>query len=207
MAPAIQIVQRPEAAEMLFKPERVKMLELLREPDSATGLAKKLGMPRQTVNYHLRELEKAGLVEFVEERRRRNCQERVVRASARTYVVSPAALGALGCGAEEARDRFSAAYLVDAAARVIRDVASVRQKADAAGKRMATLALETEIRFANAAQRARFAEELANTMARLAMKYHDETSAGGRRFRLLVGAYPAAGSSPAPERRDVRMED
>src|SRR5262247_591671 len=103
------------------------MLQLLVEPDSATGVAKRLGMSRQTANYHLRELEKEGLIEFVEQRAKGNCLERVVRASARSYVISQAALGAVGVQAVEVRDRFSSAYLVSAAARTIHDVTVLRQ--------------------------------------------------------------------------------
>ena len=54
MAAAVQVIQSAPAAEKLLKPERLRILELLAEPDSATGLAKQLGLPRQTVNYHLR---------------------------------------------------------------------------------------------------------------------------------------------------------
>src|SRR5882724_6096183 len=102
-AAAVQVLQSASTAEKLMKPERLRMLELLRHPDSAAGLAKRLEIPRQTVNYHLRELETAGLVELVETRQRRNCIERVVRATARSYVISPLALGDLGLDAAEAK--------------------------------------------------------------------------------------------------------
>lgn len=69
MAAAIQVIQSSSSAEELLKPERLRMLELLAEPDSATGIARRLNLPRQTVNYHLHELEKEGFVEFVEQHR------------------------------------------------------------------------------------------------------------------------------------------
>ena len=95
----------------------------LKDPDSASGLARRLRLPRQRVNYHLKVLETAGLVELVEERRKGNCLERVVRATARAFVISPEALGELGPTAETAADRLSGAYLIAAAGRAIRDVA------------------------------------------------------------------------------------
>src|SRR5882724_1265021 len=174
MTAAVQVVQSAASAEKLLKPERLRMLELLNEPDSASGLAKRLNMPRQTVNYHLRELEKEGFVELVEQRPKGNCLERVVRATARSYVISPQALGALGLDSSDVRDRFSTAYLVSAAARAIRDVSQLRQRADKAGKRMATLTVETEIRFASAKARQEFTEEVLAMVAQLATKYHDE---------------------------------
>src|SRR6059036_38614 len=105
MAAAVQVIQSAASAEKLLKPERMRMLELLAEPDSATGIAKRLKLPRQTVNYHLRELEKEGFVEFVEQKPKGNCLERFVRATARSYVISPQALGALGTNAEQVRDQ------------------------------------------------------------------------------------------------------
>ncbi len=206
MATAIQVIQSAAAAEKLLKPERLRLLELLAEPDSATGLAKRLKLPRQTVNYHLRELEQEGFVELVEQRLKGNCVERVVRATARSYVISPQALGALGLEAGQVRDQFSAAYLVSAAARTIRDVSILRQRADKAGKKIATLTFETEIRFANAQARNEFTEELANLVAKLAMKFHDDKAEGGRKFRLLVGSYPTITKSEPPDEAPVRLE-
>jgi DNA-binding transcriptional ArsR family regulator len=206
MAAAVQVIQSAPAAEKLLKPERLRILELLAQPDSATGLAKQLGMPRQTVNYHLRELEKEGFVVLVSKRRRRNCIERVVRATARSYVISPLALGAIGADPATIRDQFSTAYLVSAAARAIRDVSVLRQKATKAGKQLATLTLETEIRFSSAKARQEFTEELLNTVARLVMKFHDAAAERGRSFRLLVGAYPVIVKPEPPEEGSVRLE-
>jgi DNA-binding transcriptional ArsR family regulator len=187
-----QVIRSAQAAASVLEPTRLALLDgLRREPASAAGLARKLGLPRQRVNYHLRELERAGVVAFVEERRRGNCTERVVRATARSYLISPEALGAVGASPEEARDRFSASYLVAVAGRALREVGETLERARAAGKRVATLTLETEVRFRDAAERNAFAEELAAEVARLAAKYHDAGAEGGRTFRVFAGAYPA----------------
>jgi DNA-binding transcriptional ArsR family regulator len=188
---ALDLIQQPARAAALLQPTRLQLLENLREPDSASGLARRLRLPRQKVNYHLRELEKARLVELVEERRKGNCIERVVRATARYYLINPAALGKLAADPTELQDRFSSAYLVAVAARAIGELAVLRERAAGAGKRLATFTLETEIRFATPAARNACTEELANEVTRLAAKYHDEKSPEARRFRFLVGAYPA----------------
>jgi DNA-binding transcriptional ArsR family regulator len=206
VAAAVQVIQSAESAEKLLKPGRLQMLQLLVEPDSATGVAKRLGMSRQTANYHLRELEKEGLVEFVEQRAKGNCLERVVRASARSYVISQAALGALGAPPAEVCDRFSSAYLVSAAARAIHDVTVLRQRAGKAGKKIATLTLETEIRFADAEARRAFTEELVNTVANLALKYHNDQAPSGRSFRLMLGGYPVLAQPQPADRAPVSLE-
>ena len=197
---ALDIVRSPESAAALLDPVRRQLLAQLKEPDSAAGLARRLELPRQRINYHLKVLEGAGLVELVEERRKGNCLERVVRATARAFIISPEALGELGPNAELAADRLSSAYLVAAAGRAIQDVAVLEEKARREGKRVATLTLEAEVRFANADARARFAEELASAVARLAAQYHDDRVTGGRRFRLVAAVHPvpsgAEGQAP-----------
>ena len=108
-----------------------------------------------------------------------------MRAVAREFVIAPQA------GERVTADRFSAAYLASTAARMIRELACLCLRARRAGKRIATLTLETEIRFGSAESRAAFAEELAASIARLAAKYHNEGAEGGRRFRLVAASYPA----------------
>ncbi len=184
-------------AAVLLRPLRTRILGMLAEPQSAAGIARTLEVSRQKVGYHLRALEEQGLVELVEEKRVGNCVERTVRATQRAYLVSAEALGSLAQGAAEATDRFSAAYVVAVAARALGEVTRLRHAADEAGKRLATLTLETEIRFATAAARAAFAEELAREIARLAAKYHDASAPRGRTHRLASFAYPKP-ADPAP---------
>ena len=191
----LDVVRSPESAAALLDPTRQQLLHQLREPDSATGLARRLKLPRQRINYHLKVLEGAGLVELVEERRKGNCLERVVRATARAFVISPEALGELGSSPEAAADRLSSAYLIAAAGRTIRELGILQDRARREGKRVATLTLDTDIRFASAEARSRFAEELAEAVARIAAKYNDDRTPGGRRFRVLAAVHPAAGGA------------
>lgn len=189
-ATALQVIRRPDRAAALMDRTRQTLLAHLAEPDSAAGLARKLRWPRQRINYHLRALERAGLVQLVEQRRKGNCIERVVRATARAFVISPEALGALGVTGAQARDRYSTAYLIAAAGRAIREIAVLEARARREGKQIATFAMDADVRFASAASRAAFADELADAVARLAAKYHDDHAPGGRRFRVLAAIHP-----------------
>ena len=182
-----QAEQTPSA---LLSPLRRRVLEQLEQPDSASGLARKLGIPRQKINYHLRELERTGLVELVEERQRRGCVERVVRVTSRAFVVSPGFLQALGATPEEAADNFSSAYLVHTAATTARDVALLREQAKQAQKRLATLALETEINFESPSAFKQFTEELLNEVSRIAAKYNRADQKNARRFRVAIASHP-----------------
>ena len=88
----VEVIDDPAAAEASLDPMRSRLLAELAEPASAAGLAARLGLPRQKVNYHLRTLEGHGLIELAEERKRGNLTERVMRATAAAYVISPAAM-------------------------------------------------------------------------------------------------------------------
>ena len=189
--PSVNMIQDARRASAVLRPIRLQILEQLREPDSASGLARRLNLARQKVNYHLRELEKEGLIELLEERRKGNCVERVVRATARSYLISPEAFGALATNPDQVADRFSSSYLVAVAARAISDLAILRPLAQQADKQLATLTLNGEIRFATPSDQNAFAEELSNEVARLVAKYHNDESADGRAFQFFIGAYPA----------------
>jgi DNA-binding transcriptional ArsR family regulator len=187
----VAVIEEPAAAEVSLDPVRARLLAELAEPRSATGLAGRVGLPRQKVNYHLRTLERHGLVELVDERRRGNCMERVLQATAASYVISPAALAAVQPDAARAPDRLSARWLLALAAQLVRDVGELIVEATRAGKRAATFAIDGEVRFASAADRAAFAEELSRTITTLAGKYHRPDSEAGRTYRLVVAVHPS----------------
>jgi len=199
MPAALGILDDPEVAAVLLKPSRIRILERLGEPDSASGIARKLSMPRQLVNYHLRELEAAGLVEFVEERRKGNCTERLLRAKALSWLIDPGSLGSLRPDPDAIADHLSSAFLVACAARLIKEVAGLRRRAERAGKALGTLTLESNIRFRSPADRAAFSAELTEAFTQVIAKYHDKSAAGGRSFRLMLGAWPSLPVVPDDE--------
>jgi DNA-binding transcriptional ArsR family regulator len=84
----VAVIEDPAVAVVSLDPIRTRLLAELTEPASATALADRVGLARQKVNYHLRELERHGLVELVEERRKGNMIERMLRATAASYVIS-----------------------------------------------------------------------------------------------------------------------
>jgi DNA-binding transcriptional ArsR family regulator len=196
----VAVIEDPAAAEASLDPVRARLLAALVEPGSATTLAAQVGLARQKVNYHLRALERHGLVELVEERRKGNCTERVLRATAASYVISPTALAAVQPDPARSPDRLSARWLLALAAQLVRDVGMLIAGAAKARKPVATFALDGEVRFASAADRAAFAEELANAVATLVTKYHDEKAPHGRDHRLVVAVHPSVNKSEAKER-------
>jgi DNA-binding transcriptional ArsR family regulator len=186
----VAVIEDPAAAGVSLDPTRTRLLAELAEPGSASTLAAKVGMPRQKVNYHLRALEEHGLVELVEERRKGNMTERVLRATAASYVISPVAMSPLAPDPARSPDRLSARWLLAVAAKLVRDVGTLITGGAKAGKRVATFALDGDIRFASAADRAAFVEELTVAVTALVSKYHDEQAPGGRDHRVVVAVHP-----------------
>jgi hypothetical protein len=149
-----------------------------------------MGLPRQKVNYHLRTLEKHGLVRVDSKKRWGGLTERRLVATASSYVVSPGALGPVAADPARGMDRLSAGFLVALAARVVREVGQLFRKSEELNKRLATLSIDTEVRFRSAEDRAAFSSELTAAVSALVSRYHDEAAPGGRRHRLMIGAYP-----------------
>ena len=186
----IQVIDDPAAATVALEPVRSRLLAELVAPASAATLATRVGLTRQKVNYHLHALEEHGLVQLAEERKWGGLTERILVASAASYVVSPGAMGAVAVDPEREVDRLSASYLIAVGARVIREVGDLVRRATTSGLRLATLSVDAEVRFRSAAARAAFSAELTDAITQLVAKYHDESAPGGRPHRLMVMAHP-----------------
>jgi DNA-binding transcriptional ArsR family regulator len=209
----VQVIDDPAAATVALEPVRSRLLSELATPASAAALALRVGLARQKINYHLHALEEHGLVRLAEERKWGGLTERLLVATASSYVVSPSALGPVAADPQREiatlvaqADGLSASYLIALGARVVREVGDLVRRAKDAGKRLATLAVDTEVRFRSATDRAAFSQELTDAISRLVAKYHDESAPGGRAHRLVVVAHPltasAAGSGEtSPKRR------
>jgi DNA-binding transcriptional ArsR family regulator len=194
----VAVIEDRAAAEVSLDPIRARLLSELGEPGSASTLAERVGLTRQKANYHLRALERHGLVELVDERRKGNCTERVLQATAASYVISPTALSAVAPDPSRAPDQRSARWLLALAGRLVREVGELIGGASAAGKPVATLAIDSEIRFASARDRAAFAAELAESVNGLVAKYHDPKATRGRDHRFVVALHPTITQDKEP---------
>lgn len=192
----VEAIEDPAAATVALHPIRSQILSELTTPRSAVALSEQLGLTRQKVNYHLRTLEAHGLAKVAEERTWGGIKERRMLATARSYVISPEAMGPAASDPEQTTDRLSASYLVALAARAVREVAGLARRVRAEGRRLATLSLDAEVRFASPADRAAFTKELGEAVTSLVARYHDGAAANGRVHRLLVFAHPTPEEHP-----------
>jgi DNA-binding transcriptional ArsR family regulator len=195
----IQVIDDPAAATVALEPVRSRLLSELVAPASAATLATRVGLARQKVNYHLRALEAHGLVRLAQERKWGGLTERLLVATAASYIVSPSAMGPVAADPSREVDRPSASYLIAASARVIREVGDLVRRATEAGKRLATLAVDTEVRFRSPADWAAFSAELAEAITKLVSKNHDKSAPGGRAHRLVVVAHALPQKSDSKE--------
>lgn len=183
----VQLLTGSGQALTALKPGRARMLALLGTPRSAAEVAKELDLPRQKVNYHLRALEGASLVQVADTRAWGGITERKLVATARGYLVGPSTLGAAAPDPSTSTNRLSAQYLLALAGRALTEVGRLLTKAAEQGRTVATLSLDTEIRFANAQARAAFSRELVAGVTELAQRYH---APQGRLHRVLALAHP-----------------
>lgn len=197
----IQVIEDPAAAIVALEPIRNRLLAQLETPASAAALASQTGLPRQKVHYHLKALEEHGLVRLAEKRKWGGLTERLLVSTASSYVVSPNAMGPVAVDPNREIDRLSAGYLIAVGARMVSEVGGLVRRAVSAGKRLATLAVDTEVRFRSAADRAAFTGELTESITRLVAKYHDQSAFGGRAHRLIVASHPVPEKSAAGEQQ------
>lgn len=195
--PYVDVIEDPATAAVALDPRRSRLLAALAaQPASASSVAARVGLPRQRVGHHLRALEEHGLLVEVERRRHGGLTERVLTASAAAYVVSPAALGAVGVDPARVPDSLSAAYLIALAGRAVREVGGLLRGATRAGKRLPTLSVDVDVRFATPAERIAFAANLADAVRSLAARYHDDSAPDGRTYRVVVLSHPRPQEGP-----------
>lgn len=201
------VTEAKQAADLL-EPLRAGILKLTQQPLSSTELGARLNLPRQRVNYHVRELSRSGLLKRAGRRRRRNMFEQLYVASARTYVLSPALVREVCADWREVSDRTSATYLIALSAQMLADAGEAMRAARVTRQKLDTLSIKSQFRFESREQRERFERELARAVAAVIARFTspNRMSSGepgpGRPYRLVLGCYPYLGSklgqSPAP---------
>jgi DNA-binding transcriptional ArsR family regulator len=200
--PPLQSVTDVQRAASLLDPLRLRLLSLAREPVSASELARRVGLPRQRVNYHVRALERAGFLRAAERRRRRNLIEQRYVATARSYVLAPGLLGPVGADWRAIADTASADYLLALTEQVRADVTRAAEEAAAREQPLTTLSIKSQFRFETAADRAAFAEAVRSALVDVIARHSSPNQlengrpGRGRPYRLVLTCYPAPSEEP-----------
>ena len=197
------ITDRRRAAAILAHPLRPRILAHAHHPVSASDLARRLEQPRQRVNYHVRQLAKAGFLQPAGRQTKRNMVEQQYVASARAYVLAPDVIGEVRPDVGGNADHASAAHLAALCARAQSEIAQIMQSANAAGLRVRTMSMCSDVRFQSAEQRAEFTQELLDAVSDVVARFSspfataDHAAAPGRPFRVVLGCYPVPNESSA----------
>jgi|KBSSwiStaDraftv2_1062776.scaffolds.fasta_scaffold11479_10 DNA-binding transcriptional ArsR family regulator len=203
---ALESVDSARRASALLNPLRLRLVRMAQEPVSATELARRLGLPRQRVNYHVRELARAGFLRPAGRHRKRNWVEQRYVATARSYVLSPAILGGLAPDWRAIPDTASVDYLLALSEQVRLDLSRVEKEARGRGQRVSTLSLKSQFRFDSPEQRTAFADALRQAVIEVIARHTSpdrSMSASsrpgrGRSYRLVLGCYPVPQNPEAP---------
>jgi len=198
----LECVSEQRRATVLLEPLRLRILELAAEPRSASELAGRMNLPRQRVNYHVRELARSGFLRPAGRRRKRNMFEQRYVAAARGFLLSPELLGAAGADWRAVSDTASAAYLLALSAQLQSDVTRAWRQATAEKKKIAPLSIKSQFRFENPRQREIFTRALSDAVVEVIARYTspnldpEGSPAAGRPYRLVLGCYPYAPQAP-----------
>ncbi len=189
------ITERAHAAEVL-QPLRLEILQLAREPASASEISQKLGLSRQRVNYHVRILARSGFLQRAGRRRRRNMIEQRYVASARAFLLSPELLGGVGADWRRVEDTAGAGYLLALNCQMGSDLVRVCRESGRTGERASALSLKSQFRFESSEQRERFERALEKAVVRVVTDHTspnlkpDGSPGPGSPYRLVLGCYP-----------------
>ena len=192
-AAPVGVIREAPKAGVLLKPLRREILSRARTPVSAAGIAAAMKRPRQVINYHVRELARAGFLKRAGRVQKRGLVEQRYVVSAQAFVLAPEVLGVMDATAAPAAtaDKASASYLLMLATRLQKELSESWRKADAAGAALPLLSLDTEFGFASPEDRARFADAITQAISRAVA---DHTIPPSRvhdgRYRLVLGCYP-----------------
>ncbi len=187
MPRAVETLREADQVRALAHPLRAELLKALHGPDTAAGLARRVGRSRQNVSYHLKALEGAGLVRRVGERRKGNFVEQLFEAVARRFVVSPRFASDPDRLAGVFADQLSLAQLAELGERLQRDSAELVDRAAETGERIPSATALVEVRFADESARAAFLADAANALTELLERHG---SAEGDPFRVALAAWP-----------------
>lgn len=186
------VVESPEQAMALLNPLRAEILSRLTEPASAAEVARGINEIPQRVNYHLKALEKVGLVRKVGSRQVRNLVEVLYLAIARTYVLSEA-LNWASDTVQQMKDQGALSHLVNTAERIKRDALALMERSDQEDQ-IPSATLDASIRLASAEQRGAFVEEYVQLVNQLVKKYQTQAQ-GQETYQVILAVYPKEGGT------------
>lgn len=196
----MKLVHGIEEAGALLHPLRLQVLSQLDMPRSCAEIGAALRETPQKIHYHVKVLERAGLVEKVAERRVRALAEGLYRATARSYWLSPKLVERIG-GPRRARDTASLEHLLGLAEELPIHLGALAQQV-VDGRSVPSLGVTADVDLADPARRAAFLRDVEESIRSIAERYGRvgpaPGGAGREGYRLLLACYPHPEARRAP---------
>ncbi len=203
VAAPMECIEDLARASAILSPLRLQILLQARQPISASELSRRLKLPRQRVNYPVRQLARSGFLRQAGRRRRRNMIEQRYAASAEGYFLCPELLGAVGADWRRIEDASSAGYLLALCCQMETDLCRLRRGPEKTGEEVSALSLKSQFRFENEGRRQACARALREAVIRVIAEHTtpylrpDGSPAPGLPYRLVLGCYPYLPQEPA----------
>lgn len=200
MVPDIQesyLIESPEQALALLNPVRGEIVAQLVEPASAAEVARVLGDTPQRINYHLKMLEKVGLVRRCGTRQVRNLVEVLFQAIAKSFVLAES-LSMKPETAQKLKDQGALSHLIQTAERLKQDALVLMERSDAT-EQVPSASLQLNVPLGDEGQRAAFVDDYVAAVQALVCKYTGQAgksggnadSAGGKQpYQVVLAVYP-----------------
>ncbi|MFB0842180.1 ArsR/SmtB family transcription factor [Paenibacillus oleatilyticus] len=183
-------IEAPEQAMALLNPLRADIAARLASPASAAEVARAIGEAPQRINYHLKALEKAGLVRRVGTRQVRNLVEVLYQAVAKTFILSDQ-LGMKPETVRRLKDQGSLSHLVQTAERIKQDALLLMEHSDE-GQDIPSASLQFQVSLRDAEERHAFVEEYAALVRQLTAKYRKPANEAepADPYHVVLAVYP-----------------
>lgn len=182
------LVNSPEQATCLLNPMRTQILGLLSTPASASEIARNMKEIPQRVNYHLKALEKVGLVQMVGKRHVRNLVEVLYQSVAKSFILADS----LGWDAEtikKIKDQSSLSHLVSLAETIKKDVLILMEKSDDK-QEIPSANLQFQVNLESKEKRNSFVKDYVTAVKELINQYQVAPSETKEVYKVLLTIYP-----------------
>ncbi|WP_241840488.1 ArsR/SmtB family transcription factor [Fictibacillus sp. S7] len=181
------LVTLPEQAAALLHPIRSEIVAALKVPASATEIAKMLNETPQKINYHLKALEKVGLVQKVGTRNVRNLVEVLYQAVAKTLILSES-LGLSPETSQKLQDQHALAHVLSLTEAIKKDALQLMEQAEKA--QIPSAVLQASVSLCGEKQRNEFMNEYFSLLHQLIEKYQSGEKENGEEYQVSIAIYP-----------------
>lgn len=181
------LIELPEQASALINPLRAEILAQLKQPGSATEVAKKLKETPQRINYHLKTLQKVGLVTKVGTRQVRNLVEVLYQSIARTFFLAET-LSISKETIQKIKDQGSLLHLIHTSERMRKDALLLMEQSDQ-NEVIPSASLQMQVNLTDESVREQFVEDYVALVKSLIKRYQ-QNNGNQHAYQVILSVYP-----------------